>query len=125
EELITLANGSPRPVAHEVAENADRLTMLDQEVQQTRAVLEALLTAAGLVVGMLVTGVLLAQAHPLLLLLPLVALPPLLAGRRAERVVDRARDATAERTRLALNLFRLATAAGPAKELRVFGLGNE
>jgi ATP-binding cassette subfamily B protein len=125
EELITLANGSPQPVAHEVAENADRLTMLDQEVQQTRAALQALLTAAGLGVGMLVTGVLLAQAHPLLLLLPLVAVPPLLAGRRAERVVDRARDATAERTRLALNLFRLATGAGPAKELRVFGLGDE
>jgi ATP-binding cassette subfamily B protein len=92
---------------------------------QTRAALEALLNAAGLGVGMLLTGVLLAILHPVLLLLPLAAVPPLLAGRRAEQMLDRARGETAESTRLALNLFRLATSAGPAKELRVFRLQEE
>jgi ATP-binding cassette subfamily B protein len=125
EELIQLANGSPGLAAHERAENADRLTVLEQEVMQTRAALEALLNAAGLGVGMLLTGVLLAILHPVLLLLPLAAVPPLLAGRRAEQILDQARGETAESTRLALNLFRLATSAGPAKELRVFRLQEE
>lgn len=125
EELITLANGSPGLTAHEDITNADRLTVLDKEVLQTRAALEALLHAAGLAVGMLVTGVLLALLHPVLLLLPLLAVPPLIAGRQAEQTVDRARTATAEPTRLARNLFRLVTSAGPAKELRVFRLQEE
>jgi ATP-binding cassette subfamily B protein len=125
EELIALANGSPGLAAHEHPAHADRLTVLEKEVQQTRMALEALLNAAGLAVGMLVTGVLLALLHPVLLALPLAAVPPLLVGRRAEQIVDRARTATAEPTRLALNLFRLATTAGPAKELRVFRLQAE
>lgn len=125
EELITLANGSPGLDAHEHAAYADRLTVLEREVFQTRMALEALLNAAALVVGMALTAVLLAVLNPILLLLPLLAVPPLLVGRRAERLVDAARSASAEPTRLALNLFRLATNAGPAKELRVFGLQEE
>jgi ATP-binding cassette subfamily B protein len=125
EELIALANGSPGLQVHEHADHADRLTVLDQEIQQTRMALQALLTAAGLAVGILITGVLLALLHPVLLLLPLVAVPPLLAGRRGEQIVDRARTATAEQTRLALHLFRHATSAGPGKELRVFQLQDE
>jgi ATP-binding cassette subfamily B protein len=125
EELITLANGSPGLAAHEDAAHADRLTVLDQEVPQARNMLQAVLSLAGLAVGMSLTAVLLAVLHPVLLLLPLVAVPPLLAGRRAERMVDEARRVTAEPTRLARNLFRLAGNAGSAKELRVYGLHDE
>jgi ATP-binding cassette subfamily B protein len=125
EELITLANGSPGLAAHEDAANADRLTVLDQEVPQARNMLQAVLSMAGLAVGMSLTAVLLAVLHPVLLLLPLVAVPPLLAGRRAERMVDEARRVTAEPTRLARNLFRLAGNAGSAKELRVYHLQDE
>jgi ATP-binding cassette subfamily B protein len=124
-QLFALANGSPGLAVHEHAAHADRLTVLDQEVPQTRASLEALLNAGGLAVGMLITGVLLAVLHPVLLLLPLLAVPPLLAGRRAERMLDRARTETAEPTRLARNLFRVATSAGPGAELRVFRLQQE
>jgi ATP-binding cassette subfamily B protein len=125
DELIELANGSPGLDVHEHAGYADRLTVLDQDVLRTRECLEALLNGFALAVGMLFTAVLLAGLHPVLLLLPVVAVPPLLATRRAERAVDRARDASAESTRMALGLFRLATTAGPAKELRVFGLQDE
>jgi ATP-binding cassette subfamily B protein len=125
EQLANLANGSADLAMHEHAAHADRLTILEREVPQTRMALEALLTGAGLAVGMLITAVLLALLHPALLLLPLVALPPLLVGQRAEWIVDQARSATAEPTRLALNLFRLATSAGPAQELRVFQLQEQ
>jgi ATP-binding cassette subfamily B protein len=63
--------------------------------------------------------------NPILLLLPLVAIPPLVTGRRAQLVLDRARDESAEKMRLTNHLFKLATAAGPAKELRVFRLQDE
>ncbi|MCG5211970.1 ABC transporter ATP-binding protein [Streptosporangium sp. KLBMP 9127] len=125
EELITLANGSPGLEAHEDSAHANRFTVLAQEVQQTRNTLRSLLTFAGLGVGMLLTAVLLAMLHPVLLLLPVVAVPPLLAGRRSERLADRAREATAEPTRLALNLFRLAGDEGSAKEVRVYHLQDE
>jgi ATP-binding cassette, subfamily B, bacterial len=124
-QLMALANGSAGLEPHEHVGHADRFTVLSREVQQTRQALEALLRAASLAVGMVVTGVLLALLHPVLLLLPLVAVPPLLVGKRAEQLVDRARTATAEPTRLAQGLFRLATSAGPAKELRVFRLPEE
>ncbi|TDC99481.1 ABC transporter ATP-binding protein [Nonomuraea deserti] len=125
EELITLVNGSPGLQAHEDPAHADRFTIVEQEVQQTRNALQALLSLAGLATGMALTTVLLVALHPLLLLLPLVSIPPLLAGRRAEQRMDRARKAGAAPTRLALNLFRLATNAGSAKELSVLRLGGE
>ncbi|TDD23826.1 ABC transporter ATP-binding protein [Nonomuraea diastatica] len=125
EELINLVNGSPGLQAHEDPAHADRFTIVEQEVQQTRNALQALMSLAGLATGMTLTTVLLVALHPLLLLLPLVSIPPLLAGRRAEQRMDRARKAGAAPTRLALNLFRLATNAGSAKELSVLRLRSE
>ena len=75
--------------------------------------------------AVVLTAVLLAVQNPWLLLLPVAAVPPLLAGRVAERVLDRARTATAEPTRTALNLFHLATSARLAGELRVSGVQDE
>ncbi|WFF05909.1 ABC transporter ATP-binding protein [Micromonospora sp. WMMD1076] len=124
-ELIGLANGSPGLEMHEDPERADRLAVLEEEIQNVRLALEALLAAGGLLVGAATTATLLALVHPVLLLLPLVAVPPLLAGRRAERILDRARLAAAAPTRLARNLFQLATRPASAKELRVYGLQDE
>ncbi len=125
EELIAVANGSAALEHHERPEYADKLSVLQQELQQMKWAMSSLLAALALVVAMLLTAVLLARLHPVLLLLPLVAIPPLLAGRRAQAIVDQARDANAERTRLARHLFELATTATAAKELRVFRLQGE
>jgi ATP-binding cassette subfamily B protein len=125
EHLIDLANGSAGIEHHERADYADRLTVLQQELRQMQNGMAAVLHLLSLVVAMGLTGILLALVNPVLLLLPLVAFPPLYTGRRAQSVMDRAREETARDTRLALHLFRLATSAGPAKELRVFRLQNE
>lgn len=125
EELIALANGSPGIAHHERAEHADTLTVLQREGRQFSMGLEALLRGIGLALAMLLTGVLLARLNPALLLLPLAAVPPLLAGRWAERVVDRSKTATAEPTRAALNLFNLCTSPTAAAELRLFRLQRE
>ncbi len=125
EEIIRLSNGSPGLAHQESPAFADRLTLLQQEVQQFRTGLQAMLSLAALGVAMTVTAVLLARVTPVLLLLPVVALPPLWAGRGAERLIDRAKIRTGEQNRLALGLFRLATRAAPAKELRVSLLQGE
>jgi ATP-binding cassette subfamily B protein len=125
QQIISLSNGSPGLGHHEQPRLADEITILDQQVQELRTGFEALLGLAGLGVAGVVTAVLLALLNPLLLLLPLATVPPLLTGRRAERIIDRARSATATRTRQALGFFHLATTAGPAKELRVLGLQEE
>jgi ATP-binding cassette subfamily B protein len=124
-DLILLANGSPGIEHQERADYTDRLTILREELFQLQASLEALLTAFGLTVAMIETGILLAFVNPLLLFLPLLSLPPLLTGRWAQNRLDRARDASAGEIRLSRHLFRQATSAGPAKELRLFGLQTE
>jgi ATP-binding cassette subfamily B protein len=123
--LIALANGSAGIEHQQRAEYADRVAVLEQELGQIQDGFYAVLMLSSLAVAIVMTGVLLALMNPLLLLLPLVAFPPLIAGRRAQLIVDRAREETAADTRLAMHLFRLATAAGPAKELRVFRLQGE
>ncbi|WP_037914139.1 ABC transporter ATP-binding protein [Actinacidiphila yeochonensis] len=125
EELIELSNGSAGIEHHERAEFADTLTVLQQEGRRFQMNLEALLNGLGLGLAMVLTAVLLARQSPLLLLLPVAALPPLLAGRAAERISDRAQTASAEQTRLALNLFHLSTSASAAAEMRVFRLQEE
>jgi ATP-binding cassette subfamily B protein len=123
--LIDLANGSAGIEHQERAEIADRLTVLEQEIQHIQDGFYAVLALSSLAVAIGLTGLLLAMVNPILLLLPLVALPPLVTGRRAQLLIDRTREETAQDTRLALHLLRLAATAGPAKELRVFRLQNE
>lgn len=125
EQLLDVANGSPGIEHHERAEHADALTVLQQQSRQFRTGLEPLLNGLGLGVALVITGVLLAITNPLLLLLPLAAVPPLVTGRWAERIIDRSKTETAEATRVALNLFHLSTSAGSAGELRVFSVGDE
>jgi ATP-binding cassette subfamily B protein len=125
EQIIAVSNGSPGIEHHERAEHADALTVLMQQSRQFRTGLEALLNGLGLALALAITGVLLARLNPVLLLLPLAAIPPLVTGRWAERISDRARTATAESTRVALNLFQLSTSARSAGEVRVFSLADD
>src|SRR5690606_16156180 len=125
-ELIQLANGSAGLEHHERPDYADKLQVLRQELQRTGwSSMEALMSTVGLAAAVTLTAVLLARIDPWLLLLPLAALPPVLLGRRAELGLARARQEAAEPTRRARHLFTLAVEAGPAKELRLFGLGPE
>jgi ATP-binding cassette, subfamily B, bacterial len=121
-QLIALSNGSPGIEHHEIPEQADMLTVLQKETRRFRHGLEALLSLLSLTLAIILTGILLATVSPLLLLLPVAAVPPLIAGRLAERALDRAHIQAAEPTRVALNLFHLTTSARGAGELRVFRL---
>jgi ATP-binding cassette, subfamily B, bacterial len=124
-ELMVLANGSARLEHHERPDYADNFQLLREEVGEIAPGFTGLFNTLGLLVSIGVTAVVLAGVSPWLLLLPFAAIPPLLAGERAQHVVDRGRKDSATATRQAWHLFRLATTAGPAKELRVLRLQDE
>ncbi|MDQ2586721.1 ABC transporter ATP-binding protein [Saccharothrix yanglingensis] len=125
-ELIEMTNGSAGLEHHERPEYADKLQVLRQELHRAAwGSMEALLNSLGLLVAISITAVLLARLNPLLLLLPLAAVPPLLLGRRAESIVNAARERSAPPSRHARHLFGLVANPVSAKELRVSGLESE
>jgi ATP-binding cassette subfamily B protein len=125
ERLIALANGSAGIEHQERPDYADKVVVLEREIQQIRNGLYAVLSLLSLILGIGLTGVMLMMVNPILLLLPLIAIPPLVTGQRAQAIEDRARQETASDLRLASHLFHMATGAGPAKELRVSRLADE
>lgn len=70
-------------------------------------------------------AVLLGTVHPVLLVLPLFAAAPAFCDAWSVRIRQRCEERVGELRRLADQLFALAATAGPAKELRIFGLGAE
>ena len=67
--------------------------------------------------------VLLGSVSPWLLLLPIAAVPPLLADRLAKKITKSAQDAMSADSRLATMIFDLSASASAAGELRCYGLG--
>ena len=123
--IMQAAGGSPGIEHYERPEYADRISLLKSQTNYISGFLPALGDGLALAGRVTFTAVLLAGVHPGLLLLPLLAVPSFWAGTRAERVVNAANVATAERGRLETHLFGLATTASPAKEVRIFGLAAE
>ncbi|MEV0829492.1 ABC transporter ATP-binding protein [Nonomuraea rubra] len=73
---------------------------------------------------LVITTVLLARVHPVLLALPLFAVPSILLTRTTSRRMEAARAATTERNRAEQHLFTLITEANSAKELRLGASGG-
>lgn len=80
----------------------------------------ALTGTASLVISMGAALWLLGAVHPLLLLLPLCAVPTAILVPRSQRHIERAATAASERQRAATQIHRLFLAPAPAMELRVF-----
>ncbi|WP_327583847.1 ABC transporter ATP-binding protein/permease [Nonomuraea sp. NBC_00507] len=68
---------------------------------------------------LVITTILLARVHPVLLVLPLFAVPSILLTRTTSRRTEAARAKTAERNRAEQHLFTVITEANSAKELRL------
>jgi ATP-binding cassette, subfamily B, bacterial len=80
-------------------------------------VMQVLVRTAGIVI-------ILAVIYPPLALLPLCAFPPAAGERASVWLRQRTDERLAPQRRLVNELFELATSAGPAKELRVFGAAD-
>ncbi|MFJ3673603.1 ABC transporter ATP-binding protein [Streptomyces sp. NPDC090106] len=102
---------------------ADRVQLIREELSKSRSALECVLQVACLLAQMTIAAVLLALVSPYLLLLPLTALPSVVLGRRAQAVIESARESTAESARRADHLLTVATRPAEAKEVRVCGGG--
>lgn len=124
-ELVTTMTAAPTLELHERPVHLDRIEVLRKQIGALSNSIGALMHNVTLVSGLVTIIVLLASIHPVLALLPLTGAPALVSSARWTSVLHRTMDDTAERQRRADHLFALATAAGPAKELRTFGLGRE
>ncbi len=111
-------------VAHqERPEYLDRLSVLRRQVFVLDHMYMSVLSTLAWLVRLAVTFVLLASVHPLLLLLAVFAVPTVVSATlrpTAERAVE---ERMASHSRLADHLFTTATTAGPAKEVRITGIG--
>ncbi|SEJ33214.1 ABC transporter ATP-binding protein [Demequina mangrovi] len=123
-DVIEATNGSDGIAHHERPDYADRLRVLttDLEFFQYFA-MEHVFSSVRVVVGGAVALAALTAVSPWLLLLPLAGALPVWAGRRAESVMGRARERAAQDARRATHLLGLATAPGPAKEIRLTRMG--
>jgi ATP-binding cassette subfamily B protein len=92
----------------------ENLQLLGNGARQMLVIMAVLVRTVGAVV-------ILAAIYLPLGLLPLVAIAPILGERYSVGIRQQAEERLADRRRLANELFELATSAGPAKELRVFG----
>jgi len=125
EELIELSGGSAGLDHVENPAHADRVERARKEGGNMVGAMFFVLIISGFALQLVFTLVLLGTVRPILLLLPLFALPALAAGRWAQHIADGARTATAEEARLSRHLLQLLTQAGPGKEIRLYGLGDE
>ncbi len=124
ERLIDLVGGAATIEHHERPAYLARIGVLRREGHILAA--SGLTTAGGIevVIEAAATGLLLAWVNPALLALPVFALPSLWAGARTERLRQDALEATVPHARRARDLFALATSVEPAKELRIYGVGQ-
>ncbi|MEV4397334.1 ABC transporter ATP-binding protein [Nonomuraea sp. NPDC049607] len=101
------------------------VALIREGIAQTRAGIEALLQFCGLALQVAVTAVVLGWLNPWLILLLPAALPPVLLGGHAQRLVDAAKEQSSQSTRLAAHLLAVATSPASVKEVRIFGSERE
>jgi ATP-binding cassette subfamily B protein len=124
-EVIALVGGLPGLEHFERPEHLDRIERIKEEQWLLAMSVEALVNTAVTFFAIGLTVVVLGSVDPLLLLLPVFAVPSLAAGAKAERIRWKTLDERMADYRLSEDLMKLATETAPAKELRVFGLGPE
>lgn len=125
ERLIDLLSAAPTLEIHETPEYLDQVQALNRESYHLGHAIPTLLSVFATTIRVVIAAVLLAGVSPLLLLLPLFAIPTIALSSKTGALFELGNDRAAAPARLAHHFYELATNAGPAKEVRVFGLGDE
>ena len=123
--LIELSAGVAGIEHHERPDYLDDMDVLRQQRGVLVGSFQAVSGSVAVALMIASTAFLLGRISPLLLLLPLFGVATVAAGARDQQLTQAAMDVSAEDARRAHHLFELATTPGPAKELRIFGLGRE
>jgi ATP-binding cassette subfamily B protein len=125
QQVMGYVAGAPGLELHERPEHQDRLGLIRWERWALNNPFMPIAWTLGSVVQMVTTLAVLGGLHPLLLLLPLAAVPSLLVGLRIERMRERLRREHAEAKRGLAMLVELGTTPPAGKEIRVFDLAGE
>jgi ATP-binding cassette subfamily B protein len=111
-------------VAHqERPDYLDLLDMLRNQVFVLDHMYMAVFSMCGWILRLVVTIALLMSIHPALIVLVLAAIPIAFTSTWRPRVEQAVQARTAQSFRLARHLFSVATTAGPAKDVRITGIG--
>jgi ATP-binding cassette subfamily B protein len=119
-DVLALTSSLPGIEHYERPEFLDRIEMVRDKGVQLASTLWTIGNGAALALRIGITLGLLASVHPLLLLLPLFAVPSVLLAVPAQRAVAKAQARSAELQRRATHLHGLFVDPSVAKELRVF-----
>ena len=123
--LMELTAGIPGIAHHELPEYLDRVELLRNERNYLANPFNPISWTAASILQGIGAIALLGSVHPALALLPLAGVPAALATVRAQQRASALVESQAEDTRVLRHLLDLATEPGPAKEVRLYGLGAE
>jgi ATP-binding cassette subfamily B protein len=121
--VMTLTLAIPTLEHHERADYLDEIEILRTQRDQLSSSVQAVVMNISMFSRVVGTVGLLATLHPALVFLPLFGLPSLITAATAEQRRQRVMEKCAEPLRVTRHLLETATTAGPAKEIRLFGLG--
>ncbi|GAA1265641.1 ABC transporter ATP-binding protein [Sphaerisporangium rubeum] len=123
--LMNLIGGIDGLAHHERPEYLDQIYRLREERESLAEMTNASAGFVAAIVAFVTTSILLAQVHPALLSLALVAGVSMFISSKANDIRVEAQEDTSEPERLRRHLYDVGTTAGAGKELRVFGLTDE
>ena len=124
-QFIDVVGTTPTLEIHERSGRSDRAAVVRGARGDIAAGFDRLLWLAGAALALIASAVLMAWVVPILAVLPLFAVPAVLATQAADKKRGQAVQRATPRTRLAGHLFSLATTAAPGRETRLFGLAGE
>jgi ATP-binding cassette subfamily B protein len=125
EHLIELCTGLPDLGHHESRDYLDRMELLRQNRATISGAYSAMVDNLRGLIRLITMSILVGTLDGWLLLLPLSALPAVLAAGLGQRVQRRTEEACAETDRRRRRILALGSTAAPAAELRCYRLGDE
>ncbi|MCA1846841.1 MAG: ABC transporter ATP-binding protein/permease, partial [Actinobacteria bacterium] len=124
-ELLAMVAALPGVEHHERPEYLDKLEVLREQRSAFAQAVYAITGNIGVLIQAGLTGWLLWQVNPLLLLLPILNLISFVTDARGGAIMVDAQERSAADQRLAHEHFQMATTYSFSKEVRVFGLADE
>jgi ATP-binding cassette subfamily B protein len=124
-QFIDAAGTTPTLEIHERSTRSDKAAVVRAARGEIGPGFGRLMWLAGAALALIASAVLMALVVPVLAVLPLFAVPMVLATRAADNKRGQAEQRATPRTRLAGHLFTLATTAAPGRETRLLGLAGE
>ncbi|NUP77923.1 MAG: ABC transporter ATP-binding protein [Nonomuraea sp.] len=125
QEVLTVTATIPGVEHLERADYLNRLVLLRRGARSVAVSCWSILLTVANVASLALSVWLLASIHPAMTLLAVLAVPPLLTGRKAERLLRDFRDSTGQAVRREAILHELCLDPDTATELRITGSGPE